>query len=101
MNTDSINHRRPNRSTKRTKCGVPKLPTYPLGTFRSAHPDGKDGKATVRKMQFQHQKAANIRANGLPIEIVDTKPRSRRSPMARQSVLLGSKSVYTKLCALK
>lgn len=101
MSTDSINHKRPTSSTRRTKCGVPKLPTYPLGTFRNVHQDGKDGKATFRKLQFQHQKAANIRANGLPLEVVDTKPRSRRSPMARQSVLLGSKSVYTKLCALK
>lgn len=91
MSTDSINHQRHSRSTKRTKCGKAKLPTYPLGTFRSVYQSAAISEGRRRKDQAKHQKAANIRANGLPLEVVDTKKRPQ------WTVIVGPKSIAARL----
>lgn len=91
MSTDSINHKRPNRSTKRTKCGTPKLRTYPDGTFIGNFGNARNSAGAKRKDQAKHQKAANILFNGRPAEIVDTKKRPQ------WQVVTGPKSIAARL----
>lgn len=92
--------KRPNPVTRRTKCGKPKLFARQLDAASNYQkPDGGNG--WRKKQQAKHQKAANIRANGLPLELVDTKKRSVNSPMRSQAVILGVTGAYSKLSALK
>lgn len=91
-NTNATKSRRP--TTRRTKCGTPKLPTYPNGTFIGVT-KGRDSEGARRKDQAKHQKAANILFNGRPPEIIDTKKRPK------WAVIAGPKSIAARLGVLK